>query len=236
MKLFLIGMFFLALPFQALLASENPYQDHPGIKKQAHDFVISNLKQTSNQYSVSVSDLDYRLKLNRCRAPLSITATRMPLVPGKNTLNIRCPTVATPWRVFTTVNIQLFDYALVAKKPLKRGLLIKAEDVDLQQIEVKNSHFSYLLDNERDLVINHVLKRNLNRGDLFKRLYLKKQTLINKGDRVTILVKSPGFQISMKGIALNAGGAGEKIKLKNIKTKKIIQGIVVNKQMVHIQP
>ena len=236
MKLFLIGIFFLALPFHVLLASENLYQGHQDIKKQAYDFVTSGLEKTANQYSVRVSDLDARLKLSRCVDPLSITATRTPLMPGKNTLNIRCPTMATPWRIFTTVSIRLFDQALVAKKPLKRGQLIKDDDVDLQQIEVKNSHFSYLLDNERGLVINHVLKRNLNRGDLFKRLYLKKQTLINKGDRVTIVVKKPGFQISMKGIALNAGGAGEKIKLKNIRTKKIIQAIVVNKQVVHVQP
>jgi len=235
MKLFLIGIFFLIFPLQAVLASESLYQEHQGIKKQAHDFVISNLDQTANQYSVRVSDIDYRLKLSKCRDSLTINATRTPLVPGKNTLSIRCPTIATPWRIFTTVNIRLFDRALVAKKPLKRGQLVKEEDVDIQQIEVKNSHFSYLLDHERGLVINHVLKRNLNRGDLFKRLHLKKQTLINKGDRVTIVVKQPGFQISMEGIALNEGGVGEKIKLKNIKTKKIIQGIVVNKQLVQVQ-
>ena len=235
MKLFLIGIFFLIFPLQAVLASESLYQEHQGIKKQAHDFVMSNLDQTAKQYSVRVNDVDYRLKLRWCKAPLSITATRTPLTPGKNTLNIRCPTIATPWKIFTTVNIRLFDRALVAKKPLKRGQLVKEEDVDIQQIEVKNSHFSYLLDHERGLVINHVLKRNLNRGDLFKRLHLKKQTLINKGDRVTIVVKQPGFQISMEGIALNEGGVGEKIKLKNIKTKKIIQGIVVNKQLVQVQ-
>ncbi len=236
MKLFLIGIFFLILPFQVLLANENLYQAHEGIKKQAHGFVSSYLEQTASQYSVRVSDLDYRLKLSKCRDPLSITATRTPLTPGKNTLNIRCPTMTTPWRIFMTVNIRLFDQALVANKPLKRGQLIKDEDIDLQQIEVKNNRFSYLLGHERELVINHILKRNLNRGDLFNRLHLKNQTLINKGDRVTILVKKPGFQISMKGIALNAGGAGEKIKLKNIKTKKIIQGIVINKQMVQVQP
>jgi len=63
---------------------------------------------------------------------------------------------------------------------------------------------------------------------------LAKQTLIKKGDTISIIAKNNGFQISMKGIALMAGSKGDKIKVKNIKTKKTIQGIVFDTQTVRV--
>jgi flagella basal body P-ring formation protein FlgA len=63
---------------------------------------------------------------------------------------------------------------------------------------------------------------------------LSKPTLIKKGDKITIIAKNNGFQISMKGTALTAGGKDDKIRVKNSKTKKIIQGIIFDAQTVKV--
>jgi flagella basal body P-ring formation protein FlgA len=150
---------------------------------------------------------------------------------GKNTLKIECIS-QTPWRIFMTAQVQLFSHALVFNQPFNKGHLLKESDITLKKIELTGHRSAYLSESKH--AINHVLKRRVRRGDLVSVNILSTPTLIKKGDNITIIAKNKGFQISMKGIALMAGGKNDKIKVKNIKTKKIIQGIISDSQTVRV--
>jgi flagella basal body P-ring formation protein FlgA len=102
----------------------------------------------------------------------------------------------------------------------------------LKKIELTNLRSAYLSDTH--LAVNLVLKRRINRGDIISVNNLSKPILIKKGDSVIILAKTNGFQISMKGTALVNGSKGDKIKVKNVRTKKIIQATVFDKHTVKV--
>ncbi|MDX2425651.1 MAG: flagellar basal body P-ring formation chaperone FlgA, partial [Cycloclasticus sp.] len=87
---------------------------------------------------------------------------------------------------------------------------------------------------DADQAVNYVLKKRLRRGDIVSVNNLSKPIIIKRGDTIEILAKNNEFQISMKGVALKAGSKGDKIKVKNMKTQRTIQGIILDNHTVKV--
>ncbi len=220
---------FFAIP--AAYAKNIQFESHQVIKNKALAYLSSRLDAEDIEHTLQIQHIDPRLKLKKCPLDIEISLTQELVKPGKNTLNIQCKSPA-PWRVFITADVTLFSRALVAKYPLNKGHLIQKNDLKLETIKLTGLRTAYLSDPDR--AVNHVLKRRVQRGDLISVKNLSKPTLIKKGDKITIIAKNNGFQISMKGTALTAGGKDDKIRVKNSKTKKIIQGIIFDAQTVKV--
>lgn len=231
MKAFFAPLIFLLLFAQFVFATDTHFESHQDIKNQAHSYLASKLDAKNIEYTIEIQNIDPRLKLKKCPLVVEIKSTQLHVKPGKNTLNIQCKS-PTPWRIFMTAQVKIFSYALVAKYPLNKGHLINENDLKLEKIILTGLRSAYLSDSNK--AVNHVLKRRVNRGSIISVNNLSKPTLIKKGDNITIIAKNNGFEISMKGIALMAGGKGDKIKVRNSKTKKIIQGIISDTQTVKV--
>jgi flagellar basal body P-ring formation protein FlgA len=231
MNLFSKKIFFLFFFLQPALALEAGFEKHDEIKQQAHRFLEANLGVIDKEYNIQIHTIDPRLKLKKCPSPLQIHLTDTPIKPGRNTLNIRCVSTAD-WRIFMSSTITLYDNVLVANKPMRKGHLIQKDDIRLMKKEIDNLGSLYL--SEPSQAVNLVLKRRLRKDDIINVNTLAQPILINRGDRVSIMASNDGFKISMKGIALKKGSMGDKITVKNIRTKKIIQAVVTNKNTVKV--
>jgi flagella basal body P-ring formation protein FlgA len=229
MKLFLKTLIFSFLYSATTFAAESLYESHQHIKDRATSFLTSQLSEIKGDYNIHIKNIDHRLKLKKCTNDIQINLTQSQVKPGKNTLNVQCVS-STPWRIFMSADVKLFLPVLVTKRPLNKGHLIQKNDIKLEKVQLTGHQSAYLSNPKQAL--NHVLKRRMNRGDIISVNNLSKPVLIKKGDGINIRVNNNGFQISMKGIALAPGSKGEKIKVKNSKTKKIIQGTIFNSSTV----
>jgi len=231
MKLFSIILFFLLLIPPSALAVESTFTNHQELKSKVHTYLTSKLTNDDVEFSVNVQNIDQRLKLKNCPEEIEIKATKEPIKAGRNTVSVRCNS-GVSWRIFMTAQVKIFGQVIVSRHPLNKGHLIQKSDLELKKIELSTLRSTYLSNTK--LAINHVLKRNINRGAVISVNNLSKPVLIKKGDAIVILAESNGFKISMKAIALSSGSKGDKIRAKNIKTKKIIQGIVFDAQTIRV--
>jgi len=229
MKLFSKTLIFLLLSTPAAFATSATFTNHQELKGTVHAYLTSKLSNLDTEFSINVLSIDQRLKLKKCPIALEIKASREPIKAGRNTVSVRCDADVS-WRIFMSAHVQLFGHVLVSRHPLSKGHLIRKEDIELQRIELNGLRSNYLTHSKS--AINNVLKRSINRGVIISVKILSKPTLINKGDTITILAKNNGFKISMKAIALSAGAKGDKIRARNVKTKKIVQGTVLNSQTI----
>lgn len=231
MNLFSKIILFLIFSLNPALASESYLEDHNAIKQQARAFLATNLNSIGKEYNIQVHPIDPRLKLKKCPSALQIQLRETPIKTGRNTLNIRCVSSAD-WRIFISSTITLFDSVVVAKKTMRKGHLIQHNDVHLMKKKI--THLNSLHLSDPTLAINLVLKKTLSKGDIINANTLSKPILINRGDQVSILASNNGFTISMKGTALKKGSLGDKIRVKNTRTKKIIQAVVTDKTTVKV--
>jgi len=224
----LILLFYLCQP---VFAVDSPYENHTEISQAAEEFILSSSKRLAGNVSVSLHPIDHRLNLKKCSSPLEIKTTGGTIKAGRNTLKISCSSPST-WRIFITSTVQVTKKILVIKHFVNKGQLLTKEDISFRKVNVSKLHNRYL-ENEANIIGKEVT-RNLQAGSILTANNLTNPILIKRGDTVNIIAQREGFKITMKGQAMANGSIGERIKVKNLSTKKIINGSVTSKHSVKV--
>ena len=120
-------------------------------------------------------------------------------------------------------------YAL--KNFTEKGSVIKEKDLIV--IKRKNSNKNVFISDKSEIV-GKKLKKNLNSNQLLKRSNLQKDWLIKKNSLVTIINNKSFVTIKEDGLAMNDGNYMDMIKVKNVKSGKIIVGYAKNEKKVII--
>ena len=127
-----------------------------------------------------------------------------------------------------TKNKQLSDfYAL--KNFKEKGSIIKEKDLII--IKRKNSQRNLFISDKSDIV-GKKLKKSVNSNQLLKRSNLEKDWLIKKNSQVTIINNKSFVTIKEDGLAMNDANYMDMIKVKNIKSGKVIVGYAKNEKKV----
>ena len=127
-----------------------------------------------------------------------------------------------------TKNKQLSNfYAL--KNFKEKGSIIKEKDLII--IKRKNSQRNLFISEKTDIV-GKKLKKSVNSNQLLKRSNLEKDWLIKKNSQVTIINNKSFVTIKEDGLAMNDANYMDMIKVKNIKSGKVIVGYAKNEKKV----
>ena len=127
-----------------------------------------------------------------------------------------------------TKSKQLSDfYAL--KNFKEKGSIIKEKDLII--IKRKNSQRNLFISEKADIV-GKKLKKSVNSNQLLKRSNLEKDWLIKKNSQVTIINNKSFVTIKEDGLAMNDANYMDMIKVKNIKSGKVIVGYAKNEKKV----
>ena len=127
-----------------------------------------------------------------------------------------------------TKNKQLSNF--YALKNFKEKVSIIKEK-DLIIIKRKNSQRNLFISEKTDIV-GKKLKNNVNSNQLLKRSNLQKDWLIKKNSQVTIINNKSFVTIKEDGLAMNDANYMDIIKVKNIKSGKVIVGYAKNEKKV----
>lgn len=232
MKKFYTLLLFIIGSQQPLFAENPVYEKHADIRQQVTEFLNTASANLNGDITVSVNNIDQRLRLRKCPSRIGITATSGTVKAGRNTIQVSCLS-DTPWRIFITGQVQVLRKILLTSVPISKGHMITASDIKIKKMDISKIPINYFQD--KTLVINKIAKRNIRAGSVLNANILTVPLLIKRGDNVSIIAANNGFTITMKGIAMANGSKGDNIKVKNIRTKKIIQGVIINKHSVKVR-
>ena len=110
----------------------------------------------------------------------------------------------------------------VAMKPLKRGAVVEAGDVQLSKvgdIAIRRDSVENIGD-----VIGYSISSDIGQGEMFRASALQVPPAITAGTRITLLVRTGRLEVTATGVALESGIIGQDIKVRNESSKKIITG------------
>ncbi len=209
------------------------YQSHKSIYQVADTFVRSQvISQQSLQAIVKVGKLDSRLKLKRCNKSLRAFLPKGSRDIGKTTIGVKC-NGANPWSLNVPVTISIFKKVLVASRQLQKGAVLTASDIKLKKTDVAKLHYGFF-EALKDGT-GKKLKRRILAGAVLTPAMLKNPQLISRGQQVSIVARSGRMVVRMKGKALANGAVGERIKVKNIKSGKKLEGVVTPSGEVKVE-
>lgn len=211
-------------------AASSPTQPIASIQGAIRHFIDTEFK-AAREFKYSLTHLDPRLKLPLCDQALQVFSQTGSLKPGHNSLGVHCNS-AKKWTIYTVAQIQAFKQVVVVIQPLRRGTLIAKRHLALKSRDIADLRHGYLTNPE--LVVGKEAKRNLASGTVINSGLFVEPKIIKRGEKVSIEANSSYFNISMAGVALMDGSKGQNIRVKNIKSKRIIQATVVQPGQVSV--
>ncbi|MCC4834389.1 flagellar basal body P-ring formation chaperone FlgA [Shewanella sp. 10N.7] len=127
---------------------------------------------------------------------------------------------ALGWSLFIRARVDVTANVPVANRPLARGEQISATDIELQWLKLSASDRDLIT--KKSQLIGNQVSHKVRRFRAIKASQVTNPQWINIGDRVVIEARMNGFYANMPGEALESGGKGSTIRVRNLSSGKII--------------
>lgn len=142
-------------------------------------------------------------------------------IAGSDEVRFQLRAVADEWRLMP-----------VAAKPLTKGSIISASDIQLQKMN-GTSVGKDVLENIGD-VVGRTVARDVGQGEMFRSNSVMIPAVISSGSRVTLLFREKLLEATAGGVALENGALGQEIKVRNEQSKKVVIGRVTESGLVTV--
>mgnify|MGYP000582633073 FL=1 len=83
-------------------------------------------------------------------------------------------------------------------------------------------------------MVGKKVKRSLPLGAVITRTMLREAIAIKRGQRISLVSGSGGLQVRMTGVAMADGAAGDRIEVRNLSSKRVIEGVVLSSADVQV--
>ena len=205
-------------------ATAGDLQEHRSIQATAETFIAGVVHSSHGaEPSVTAGSLDSRLRLARCDVPLEAFQPSGSRMLGNTTVGVRC-TGSNTWTLYVPVSVSLFGDVVVAARPLPRSHLLTAADLKLARRDLAQLHAGYY--SHIDQLVGKQAGRNIALDTAVSSLLVKEPLAVRRGQRVSLVANAGGLEVRMTGEAMSDGTAGERIRVRNLRSKRIIDGIV----------
>jgi flagella basal body P-ring formation protein FlgA len=124
----------------------------------------------------------------------------------------------------------------VLNKNIQVGQIIREKDLKVQSISINllNEFSSNILEKTVQ-IIGMEAKVNMKANNFVYSDQLKNPAVIKAQETIDILFDGNGFSLSTKGKALQSGAIGDVIRVQNLKSKKIVSGVISDPKTVTIK-
>jgi len=214
-----------------LNADVNAKQALADIEQAAYVYALSEAQMKFGSAHVSISQLDKRLNMAACSSELMAFSKKTTIGMGKQTIGVKCYG-PVPWTVYVQADIKVFKQTVVATKPLGSGHVLTAEDIKLTTVDISQMRKGFVQTKQQ--VLGQQLKYPLAMGVVISPTALKSQKVVARGQVITLLAKAGTMEVRMSGKALASAALGQRVKVKNLSSKRIVEGIVESAGVVKV--
>lgn len=210
-------------------AMANEFQPVANLVDAARQFLAA---LGGNNSRVTVDELDPRLRLPTCDVPLEASLATGARKSGRTNVAVRCRS-PRPWLVYVPASVHIPERVLVSKRALAKGTMLTAEDVELAERENFTAIGSSTL-RRLDQAVGLQLTRNIAGGAMLTAETVSAPLLVRRGAQVVIRARAQEFEVSMPGTALGDAKAGNRVRVKNLNSQRIVEGYVMTDGSVQV--
>ena len=201
------------------------------IMNAAQDYVLNNMEKPDEDFEIVVGKLDRRLRLRKCNSQLEAYNPGYPARQGLTTVGVRCND-NKPWSLYVPVTIKEFKKVAILSRANTRNTVLTNTDIEFIRMNVNRLSSGYFEKPEE--IVGMILSQHLTKGAILNKHHVKKQMAVNRGQMVTLIAKNDVVEVRMEGEALSNGAIGEKIRVKNLRSKRIIEGTILDKRLINV--
>ena len=214
-----------------LLGHAQAFESTASIQSAAESYIQAQLPATRGKYYVTANRLDQRLRLADCASALDTFVANNGTVQTRTTVGVRC-TDAGGWTVYVPVAVEVEAPVLVLRRALARRARVEALDVELQTRRLPGISSNFL--NDVTAIQGRRLRRALSAGTPLTTDVLDRDVLVQRGQSVTLIASNGGIEIRAQGRALTEGSEQDRVRVQNVNSLKVVEGVVENAGTVRV--
>ncbi|WP_062060426.1 flagellar basal body P-ring formation chaperone FlgA [Cellvibrio sp. OA-2007] len=200
------------------------------LKQDIVNFLTAEYKQTPHQrIEINVSNLDSRLRLARCTDSMEFINQDHTGLGGNISVKVQCDG-GKIWSIHVPAQVTIYREITIAGRDIMRGEVIGHAHLTSSLVNVSNIRQAFLPDAK--LVIGKEAKRNIGKGEPFRETLLDAPTAVKRGELVTLESLAGSIKVSSSGTAMANGRIGQKIRVRNNSSDRVISGIVISRGLV----
>lgn len=173
---------------------------------------------------------DPRLRLPRCDRDLAATVPA-PAKGPRLSVRIAC-NGATPWSVLLPVQVETEAEILVARQALVPGKVLDAEAMALSRRRIPG--FADCCARDDSALIGRRVRRPIAADAPIPLDSLETAPLVRRGEIVTVVAGSPGFEVRASGVALADALEGDALRIRHTTSLRIIQARAYSRGVVRV--
>jgi flagella basal body P-ring formation protein FlgA len=181
--------------------------------------------------SFTAAELDARLRLAACPTPLVATGKLPRGTQSRVLVRVACNSTVY-WSLNVPVDIHHTTDVLVLRRAVGRGEIIRAEDVLVQSRELPGLT-SPFVSRIPDLS-GRLTRRPVPEGTAVTADALDAPLLIHRGQNVVLAARAGGLEVRAPGIALADAGAEQRVRVRNLNSLKIVEGVADTAGVVRV--
>jgi flagellar basal body P-ring formation protein FlgA len=136
-------------------------------------------------------------------------------------------------RVIAPATIEVWSDVVLAVKPLGKFQPIEADDIQVKKMNLARVPANVIV--RVDQVLGQRAKHNIAANSVLRSDQVESPPVVRRGEVVQMVAESAVLRVAAKGIAKENGTVGERIRVMNLRSRKIVYAQVVDHQTVQVE-
>ena len=214
-------------------AAEDAIQPLDAIQQRAQQFLAEQHRARVEPPQIRMKALDPRLRLPECGAALEAFFPSGAKPFGNTSVGVRCPG-SRPWTVYQRASVRIYEPVIVAGRFLPKGTVLSPLDLNAERRDLSTLAGGY--ETVPDHLLGKQVRQGLPAGAVVSPQAVKALPLIRQGETVTLLIRQGGMEVRSSGVALNDAESGQRLKVRNETSKRIVEGTATASRQVEVVP
>lgn len=226
-----VALLTLAPPTMGAATDTRVMESVAHIEAAAHSYVQSLLPPGGADTQITVQPLDPRLRLAQCGSALTAQLPAGANLGARATVAVTCAG-PTHWSVYVPVLVESRISVLVLRHAVARDTRLSAEDVTLEMRRTAGTATAYLASVGE--LSGRTVRRPLAIGTALTVEMFAADTVIHRGQQVTLVAGGAAIEIRATGRALMDAPAGARVQVQNLSSMTVVEGVVESADVVRV--
>jgi flagella basal body P-ring formation protein FlgA len=178
-----------------------------------------------------IGPIDAHLQLEHCSAPIKPVIGPGGHMRDRILVELRCP-VDRGWHLYVPVRVVGTTLVTIAARAIVAGSVLTDKDVRSERRDISMLPQGYM--DDPAVAIGLTAARPISSGAVITNQFLVAAKAVQRGQSVTLVADADGMSVRMAGRALTDGLINQRVKVQNLSSGKVVEGIARSEQTVEI--
>ena len=207
------------------------WQDIGQLETVAQTAGAKELPPLTDRQRFLIGPLQPHLQLQRCAGPVKPVIGSARHMQDRVTVELRCAG-PSPWHLYVPVRVIGTTPVAIAAHAIVVGSVLTAADFKVEQHDMSELPLGYF--DDPAVAVGLTAARPISGGAIITNQQLVASKAVQRGQAVTLLADAGGMSVRMAGRAMSDGLVNQRVKVQNLSSGKIVEGIARSAEVVEI--